>query len=214
MFDLDKFIYHPAGRIQVRNDSGQTIPAFGIMRITGSEVVERASRFIVSRPDGTYRQTYLVNGPRAIESGRNGTGYFATQSPVWALWDSGSDTPAVGDMLAPIKDSFKLTNYGYGFRVVGKNETSPFRIVMVLQEPPQGLYVQLNEDLAYQDSATAKVLLFEGMGTTTDSVMTVEVYDGLLESAQKVVSGAKMDVVLRGGKWLGTAAKCSDIQAA
>lgn len=213
----DPSIYHPSGRVQVHNVGSNDIPAYGIVYMTdaGSDYIEGKTYLKVDRPDGTYRQTYLVCGPRAIKAGKKGTCYFGINHPVWALWDSGSSDPAIGDFFIPIPDSFKLTAKGYGFRVVGKSETTPARRVLVLQEPPQSIVVTLDGDLESDSTATASVRLFAGGGSYPDSSFNVTAYGDFVPSGKKLAASSSNPVKLSllGGKWVADTSKVCPVTA-
>lgn len=195
-------LYSRASRLSIKNEGGSDCPGFGILRITGSTREKGKTYITVDRPDSTYRHTYIIAGPQGVKAGKYGVGYFAFNSPVWALWDSGATTPAVGDVFGPMLDSFKLNSDGYGFRVVGQNETSPFRRVLVLQQPPDGLHGTLDGTLSYQGSQTVSVRRFVSGSSQPDTSMNVTAYDGYLESGQSLSNSQGVDLELRGGRWV------------
>ena len=206
-------MYHPAHRIQVKNTGEHDCPAYGILRIVDGDDNDRRSYIEVDRPDDTYRHTYLIAGPKPIKAGKNGVAYFATQSPVWALWNSSSATPAVGMVFGPRLDAFDLTAHAYGFQVVGDHDsaadsiTEPFRRVLVLQQPPAAIYGTLDADLVYQSTAAVSVRTFEDATTFTDTSMNVTAYDALLTTSKKIASGTYVKLERLAGKWAMTGAR-------
>ena len=76
--------------IPFRNDSGETIPAFAVMRPKihadgGTQIIDREGRWCVSviKPDTKFSRLHLINGPTAVPS--NGYGLAADGSyPVLA----------------------------------------------------------------------------------------------------------------------------------
>jgi hypothetical protein len=206
-------IYHDAHKIQVKNVGETDCPAYGILRISGGDDNGRRSYIEVERPDDTYRHTYLVAGPKPIAAGKPGVAYFATHSPVWALWNSSSATPAVGMVFGPRVDAFDLTAHAYGFQVVGDHDsaadptTEPFRRVLVLQQPPAAIYGTLDADLVYQSTAAVSVRTFEDATTFTDTAMNVTAYDALLSTSKKISSGTYVKLERLAGKWAVTGAR-------
>jgi hypothetical protein len=113
----------------VRNDSGEEIPAFACMRITGMFVpfnqldgsggifrVGYANMgFTVSKPN-TYGSQYshLFNGPIPIAINSTGQGTFGN---VMMGGYSGS-VPSVGNQIGPINGSWMLNTTSIGFQVV------------------------------------------------------------------------------------------------
>lgn len=207
MSEPEESIYRNANKVQVKNTGENDCPAYGILRIIDSDRAAGKTYLEVSRPDGTYRQTYLICGPQAIAAGKYGVAYFATQSPVWALWDSTTDTPAVGNVFGPKNDTFKLFSAGYGFRVVGTSETTPFRRVLVLQEPPACIYGKLNADLAFEATAAVQVQRFKSSTDHPDSGMTVTAEDGLLTTGLALPADSNVVLTLIGGKWIVTSSR-------
>lgn len=194
--------------IPVYNEGGTDCPAFGILRISANSVFnDGKTQLYVSRPDTTYRGLYMVAGPQGIKSGKSGVAYFGLDKPIWALWDSGATTPAIGSVFGPMVDAFTLYSDSYGFTVVGRSETTPFRRVLVQQHRVTGLIVEIGTGgggLSYQGSNTAKVLRFVSGSSQPDSSMTVTVYDCFMESGQSLASGTVCDAELRGGRWVVT----------
>tara|TARA_R110000868_G_scaffold113676_1_gene304898 strand:- start:814 stop:1449 length:636 start_codon:yes stop_codon:yes gene_type:complete len=192
--------------IPVLNEGGTDCPAFGILRISADSVFnDGKTQLKVSRPDTTYRGLYMIAGPQGIKAGKSGLAYFGLHKPIWALWDSGATTPAIGSVFGPMVDAFTLYSDSYGFTVVGKSETTPFRRVLVQQHRVTGIIVEIGTGgggLAYQGSNTAKVLRFVSGSSQPDTTMTVTVYDGFLDSGESLTSGTVCDAQLRGGRWV------------
>jgi hypothetical protein len=199
---------NPGPAISVYNEGGTDVPGYGIVRISGNSVFASGkSQLRVSRPDTTYRGLYMIAGRQGIKASKSGIAYFALNSPAWALWDSGATTPAIGSVFGPMVDAFTLNSDGYGFTVVGKSETSPFRRVLVQQHRVTGLIVEIGTGgggLSYQGSNTAKVLRFVSGSSQPDSSMTVTVYDCFMSSGESLASGTVCDAELRGGRWVVT----------
>ena len=60
--------------IAFRNDSGEEIPAFAAMRITGVAMVDDQIVVTVNKPNSSTFET-LINGPQAVASTEIGSGY-------------------------------------------------------------------------------------------------------------------------------------------
>lgn len=187
--------------ISVKNAGSNDCPGYGIMRVTGSTYENGKTYLTVDRPDSTYRHTYIIIDKKGVKQGKYGIGTFAFNTPAWALWDSGATTPSVGDVFGPMLDSFKLNSDGYGFRIVGANETSPFRRVLVIQQPPSCIYATLGGTLNYQDSVSATVKRFVSGSSQPSTSMTVTAYDGFLESGMSV-SSVDVELCFNGGRWV------------
>lgn len=101
-----------------KNYSGEAIPAWAIMKITG-QVVENGQPLLkVSKPDGATLSQYITNGPKAVAIDGYGNGFWTDDICV-AAWDPLGDTPADLSEFGPVADSWYLSGDGSGFIVVG-----------------------------------------------------------------------------------------------
>lgn len=97
----------------VRNDSGEEIPAYGVMRVTGIVTEEDREYYKVDKPGTTFSREYLVNGPVAIgtaDDEKYGTAQLGPR--VQALFDDADGTPTAGDGYGPKPGQWSLAkNY-------------------------------------------------------------------------------------------------------
>jgi len=99
-----------------RNDSGESIPAFAVMRPTGTIQAFGATVFTCAKPNATSYSFYLINGPGVVRDGQFGQ---CTYGPdVVVLYDTGS-SPALDEDWGPTNGSWKIATAGTGFRIVG-----------------------------------------------------------------------------------------------
>jgi hypothetical protein len=120
-------MFSSSGGIPFRNDSGQTIPAYGVMRITGVAVVEGMPVLTVDQPDDQFHRTFLLNGPVDIPASGESTGYGTAQDgsyPAFALFDDSTlpgsqSSPNLGDHWGVDNGSWKLSYGREGFYVLG-----------------------------------------------------------------------------------------------
>ncbi len=110
-------------RVPFLNDSGETIPAWGVMRITDAAADSNGNwRVKCGKPNTTFYNCYLVNGARDVAatggtSPSNGSGSF--------LWHSGqvlcdnTYAPARGEEWGPTSGSWKLVRNRPGFLIDG-----------------------------------------------------------------------------------------------
>lgn len=123
------FIQKSSG-IHVRNDSGEIVPAFGIMRITGSTILTYNNgttvyTLTIDKPNTTFERIYLVNGPEPIPAASNsyGAGNLC-DLPYRALYDTADGTPDVGQWWGAYPSSWKLRRHCYGFYIWGDPKTT------------------------------------------------------------------------------------------
>ena len=110
----------------VRNDSGEEVPPFACMRITGmfapfttgdgsfTTTGYANMGFTISKPNTFASQySHLFNGPRPIAAGAVGQGVFGR---VMAGRYTGT-APTVGNQVGPINNSWLLSSTSFGFTV-------------------------------------------------------------------------------------------------
>lgn len=100
-----------------RNDSGETIPAFGIVRIDGAEVADNNRLVLIGKKPNGSGKIHYINGGVEVANGSFGSCAVAS-GPVWAKYDTG-DTPSVGESWGPVSGSWELGIDGGGFKIVG-----------------------------------------------------------------------------------------------
>lgn len=97
-----------------RNDSGETMPAFGVGRVMGFIPSEQQLYLKVTQPDGTLGQLYVVNGSTDVISGDYGS--CRLQDIGRVLVDG---TPAIDETWGPKSGQWELAKYYPGFAMFG-----------------------------------------------------------------------------------------------
>lgn len=189
--------------IPFRNDSGEEIPPFAVLRPDG--LVDRTDEWClkVKKPDSTFAQRYYVNGPAAIPV--DGFG-MATDASYPAPVKRDTGTLTYGDGWGPSSGSWLLKRWyagGFVAQIESGDGRALFRQLEVVT-----VMATLDEDLEFEGIATASIIGFEGEGTTHDSGANVESYDGLLESGEKLASGAVVVLSWINGRWVATSGAC------
>lgn len=105
-------------RVPFHNDSGETIPAWGVMRIADADRDDNDNwRITARKPNATFYNAYLVNGSTEVATSTDGTGSF--------LWHSGEVlcdddfVPAQGEEWGPTSGSWALVRHRPGFLIDG-----------------------------------------------------------------------------------------------
>ena len=191
---------HPT-RIRFRNDSSETVPAWGVMRITGASST-KFGYLTIDKPDTSFQRLYLVNGPRPVVqfSSSNpyyGWGSFLTSETFrfadqYVLYDTGN-TPAYGESWGPQNGTWTLKKYRYGFTIMGGNittESGKERTVAV-QIPPEEIMVKnaTGGDLAANSSGTYQVWT-GAAGSEADTTSTITAYNKTSVSFKNTKFGA------------------------
>ena len=105
------------------NDSGSEIPAFSLVKVTATDA---QGRFEVEQPTVDGEAVYVVGSLPipAADSDGDGIGAITGDWPVWAKYDSGDGTPAIGETWGAESGTWKLKKNQPGFRIVGDPDTT------------------------------------------------------------------------------------------
>lgn len=103
-----------------KNDSGATIPAYGVIRLTSYN--STTDTFSAVKPDGE-DGFYFVNGPVTVASGGYGESHLWNASRI-ALTDG-----AYNDSVGPTAGSWEMTTAGSGFRVFSNPSSGSAAII-------------------------------------------------------------------------------------
>lgn len=116
-----------APTIRFRNDSGETAPAYGVMRVTDYD--ETTGVYVIEKPSSSvpFERDYLVNLGEDVADGEIGNGTWLEESG-YVLTDGAA---APGEQWGAADDSWELVKNRYGFEIVGGDitEASQHRVV-------------------------------------------------------------------------------------
>lgn len=100
------------------NTSGETIPAYAVMQISGWEDKDELGFLKVKKPDGEGK-IYILNGTRPVASNKTGRATSAlNRMGAFALFDD-AETPEVDEQWGPEDDEWHLKKGGEGFFIIG-----------------------------------------------------------------------------------------------
>lgn len=163
--------------ILFRNDSGETIPAGGVMRVTGVTVVKQRPAVKVEKPNGYGGREgrYLVNGMVPVADGQYGE---AQDGPLYSVYFDTSDsaTPTAGELWGPVDASWKARRYVPGFRIVGLPESGQ-KLVICRLAPMQSVLVKTDAAHAKSASGTCSVYHGNTPGSETDSTHNITAWN-------------------------------------
>lgn len=126
MSALDKY------DIPFRNDSGEEMPAFAVMELTGF-VTENGRDALKADKPGRGYGAVLFNGPFAVPAGKMGRATRAAGCRAVAL--GRTTDPSLYQVVGPLEDSWWLSDEGYGWVIVDSihdvagNEPHKVRVV-------------------------------------------------------------------------------------
>jgi hypothetical protein len=119
-YSAPQFDYQPGmDRILFRNESGEEIPAYGLMHITGC-VDDKFNYVTVDKPAtaNLIRSKILINGPVAVPDGEEGT---AQTGPIFRLIHDDAINYQAGDRVG-YKDGSFLAGLNPTFLVLGEDD--------------------------------------------------------------------------------------------
>jgi hypothetical protein len=184
------------------NDSGETIPAYGVMRVSGVQTRGAVPVITVNKPSGTFQRLYLVNGPLPVSGSSSQEPNFGTwaSEAAFVLYDD-SNTPAYGEEWGPSNGSWEIKKYRYGFHILGGATGGDTDIVGVRQGIVSEFYGQT--DGAHNKGSTGTISIFDGNNSdTTDNMASVQNRYGNVATTKKVT------VRCHGGVWQIVSAEC------
>lgn len=153
--------------LEYRNDSGETIPAYGIVRITGIIIPEPGRVLLTVAKPNVYGCQYqcAINGPVPIGAGKFGN--CSRETFAAALYDTADGPPGIGERWGPRDGTWKLRRNTGGFAVVG---TTKAATGLVLVQPAPMLSFVGKTDIAHAKGVTGTVSIHAGtLGSETDT---------------------------------------------
>lgn len=171
--------------ITFRNDSAETVPAFGVMRVTDVELGDYGGElYVVGKPaKANWQDMLLVNGGRAVASGDFGEGRHAWE-PGGVAVETG--TPAAGEDWGIPDDGWKLvaaggSHYYQKFAIGGM----PGNVAIAVLAPNHAY--KCKTDASHAKSATGTLSIWTGTkGSESDSTVNLT---GIYNSFATLSSG-------------------------
>lgn len=199
---LKRIHWHP-----FRNAGSETIPAFGVMRITGVEERHGVAVYTVDKPSTTFQRLYLINGPKQVAADGYGSGTFDV---TYALCDS-SVSPVYAQSWGAKASEWNLFQGRPGFFLLGGyTGDGDAQRALVKQQEVKELFGELTGTLSKDSSTTMQIDMPDG-GTWGDAGFSdITVYDRLLPTSGTVASGRRVVTNWYGDRWVATSAQCPD----
>jgi hypothetical protein len=181
MTTIAEAYYQRIRPLQVRNDSGEVIPAFSVLRITGTVSVNSKIVYKVDKPNTTFERRYLVNGPVAIPVGKYG---FANDG---RFVDVEVDYTTAGKNYGPSPGSWKLVYQRYGFELFDTPSSS--QKYRAIHEPISFVMGVASSGITAGGSGTMTVRV---NGTTAGPWSDITVYHDFLDGGTGIASGDEL----------------------
>lgn len=189
--------------LELRNDSGEEIPAFAIVRLTGTHIDHAGRVMLTGAKPNVYGSQYrhAVNGRLAIPDGKSGL--CTLDFPAMALYDTADGTPVVGQRWGPRSGTWKLKKNTGGFVVAGLIDEDAGRM-MVSQNPMLSFFGKWDSDVSKGGSGTVSVWA----GTIGSESDTSENVSSVYNRVKDVVSGDATYVSWVDDGWQASPAEC------
>lgn len=192
--------------IKFTNDSGETIPAYACMQITGTEEQGGVNYLVADKPadtDGT-SGWYLFNGAREVETDGEGV----AQSPPVMRGYKNTGTITGGERWAPTSGQWYLTRDNAGIFIAAGADNVDDDVLRVMEIGGSGgrLYrFTMNENwgATTAGAADSDILEMDGTDTTIDD----DVLDPL-SIFSSLTSGSSGICVHQDGKYYAIQAPC------
>src|SRR4029079_2902626 len=127
---------------QFKNDSGATIPAYGVVMLDDTEKIDEIEYLKVKKANDKFKRRYFVNGTQEVEDQKYGGGTWLSHSD-WVLYDHNEGTPQIGEQWGVKPGEFKLFKHRPGFFITGgttgSNSTNDLRVRAIQQTVEQVL---------------------------------------------------------------------------
>ena len=190
--------------VQFRNTSGEAIPAYAVMRVTGAEIKNGLPIITVAKPSTTFQRLYLVNGPMRVGSASTarGVGTWLDDEPGMILYDTGN-TPAYGESWGPQDGTWTIKKYRYGFTIIGATTGSGATSrVVAKQHEVNAVYGQTNG--THTKGSATTIDLYDGNNAAiTSTSITATNRFATVATAKKVLC------TWIGGTWISDAGECA-----
>lgn len=163
-----------------RNLSDETVPPFGVLRITGANISADGRSYLECRKPDNYgaQWRWAINGPVSVQP--NEYGACNQSSPTFAVFSIDDGDPTPGEAWGPKDGSWLIHKYVGGFHVVSKPQLEgSARGVFVMHEPLLHLDGEADEDIEEDATATVRVMpLVEGVLTDRGDTIKAREYIG------------------------------------
>ena len=172
-----------------RNDSGEEIPAYAVMRQTGTYQASAYARRVMTmgKPNATLQRYYWVNGPVPVADDAGG---LCTRLTYGGPVKYTGTAPAYGDQYGVTNGQWYLTADVPGFFIIGDPDDSlPSGIIIAEQRPPAGVWGTNDADLTTSGSQLVSLSDFSGMEISAFA-------SRILTSGKKISSGSTVYVEL------------------
>jgi hypothetical protein len=187
--------------VSFRNDSGEEIPAFAAMRVTGVAMLDDQIVLTVNKPNSSTFET-LINGPQAVATTEIGSGY--KYGILQAKVEAGR---TLGETLKAKASSWELEDGTGPFIFLGYDTEYDCGLVRYAASAGGGSTLYRFETTAAYTTGTSVAATIKTMaGTTFASGATLKDPEAIFVG---LASGAKGYCIAQGGEYFAIQALCA-----
>lgn len=195
----------PPTGIPFRNDSGETVPAYGVMRVTGSAVIDGTFYILIGKPNNTFQRLYLVNGGSEVLNGATATGTWLNDTEN-VLYDQNDGTPAGENEWGAWPGQWSLRKGRLGFTMAYGDGAG---LGVGIQREIVSVFGKLYDDLEQGGETDFRVWM-KYDGQHRDTQMTLTVHDWYMNREEEMKKDTKAEVAWYSGEWRIRNAYCSE----
>jgi len=180
--------------IPFRNDSGEEVPPFAVLRVTGLTTIGGRTVVTIGKPN-TYGSQYshFVNGPITVPA--DGYGTCTNDFPAMV---SANGTATVGQLWGPRSGSWELESSTPGFIALGDGVFN--------RDPFVSFYGKFDSTVAQGNTGT--VSIWYGAGSGTDGSDTTINMSSVLAVGNSFTTSDFVNCYRMNGTWEAYARKC------
>lgn len=195
------------GGIPFRNDSGETVPAYGCMRIMVTATINGIEYVTTGKHTTDFKRLSLVNRGVDVANGAYGLGnYLWTLN--WVLYDD-TNTPAFGEGWGPVPYSWKIAKGYYGFTIGGSATGGSTDRVQAQQHVVNDVIGVITATLSQGSTATALVAYLDNAEDFQYTGFDLTVRDWQLNASETVLADTKLEPGWRGNYWIASNPYCA-----
>jgi len=188
--------------IRFRNESGETCPAYGVMRVTGYDTDDEL--ITIAKPNSTFQRHVLVNLGEAVANNATGNGTWLDESGK-VLTESAA---APGETWGPKSGQWSLAKDRPGFEIVGPVTGEEYQAIARQQIVNRVFAKTYGDAIEQGDTVTCKVY-FLTAGALVDSSMTLTVRDVFMNLDEEIEEDTKIWAEWYCSEWVVAQAYCA-----
>ena len=190
--------------IPFRNDSGETVPAYAVMKVVDQVDIGGTQHLTINKPDYTFQRRYLVNTGTAVANTETGKGNWLDESAL-VLYDESEGDPN-GEEWGAWPGQWTLKKERLGFTLFKKSANG---VALGAQREVVSLLGKFYDKLEQGQSAIFRIWMrYDGKKRDTQMMLTA--YDWYLNKDETIAKNTQGELAWYSNKWHVRNAYCAD----